>query len=290
MDGTLERGPVRYREALAGSYNLAAVHVLERVGVHRLIERLREAGLGPLKGTDKDYGLQLALGSAKVRLVNLAAAYGFLARNGRVTTPRNVVSVRRHDGTVWRPDPGPDRQLFEARTAWQVMDMLADPEARRPMFGQELPFDLPFRVAAKTGTSRGFADTVAVGVTRELTVAAWAGNFDGRPNHGLQAMSAAAPLVRDGLLIAGGGAPLTLPPAPQGIVKLPICPLSGMAVGPHCAHAKLEYFSERTLPRAPCTWHRNENGHTVAALPKEIRGWVAGRRPLTGGFGRPVGL
>ncbi len=89
-----ERGPVRYREALAGSYNLAAVHVLERVGEARLLTRLREAGVGPLAGGADDYGLRLALGSAKVRLLDLASAYGFLARCARSVTPMGASGSR----------------------------------------------------------------------------------------------------------------------------------------------------------------------------------------------------
>ena len=89
-----ERGPARYREALAGSFNLAAVEVLSRVGVGALLERLRLAGLGPLAGTSEDYGLDLALGSARVRLVDLAAAYGFLVQGGRVFPARAL-----EDGT-----------------------------------------------------------------------------------------------------------------------------------------------------------------------------------------------
>src|SRR5439155_23319758 len=50
-----EQGPTRYREALGGSLNLAAVDVLDRVGVPVVLERLRDGGLGPLAGTAPEY-------------------------------------------------------------------------------------------------------------------------------------------------------------------------------------------------------------------------------------------
>ena len=81
--GQPEHGPVRYREALAGSYNLAAVHTLEKVGIARLMTVLRRAGVGALPGRPEDYGLRLALGSTEVRLLDLAAGYGFLVRGGQ---------------------------------------------------------------------------------------------------------------------------------------------------------------------------------------------------------------
>ena len=120
-----ERGAVRYREALAGSYNLAAVEVLNGVGVPALLERLRSLGLSPLAGTSHDYSLDLALGSARVRLLDLAAAYGFLVSAGRVALPTALADQPP------RFAPGE----FSPAASWLVMDMLSDPDARRAVFG-----------------------------------------------------------------------------------------------------------------------------------------------------------
>jgi len=275
-----EHGPVRYREALAGSYNLAAVHVLEQVGVERLMSTLRHGGIGRLEGKPADYGLRLALGSAKVRLLDLAAGYGFLARGGRVRAPAGVIDVRHPDGTRWQPRAAAERRLFSEQTSWLVTDMLADPVARRPMFGQELPVDLPYRVAVKTGTARGFADTVAVGVTRELTVAAWAGNFDGKPSQGVLAMRAAAPLVRAGLLVASAGRELTLPPRPSGLATAQVCPLSGMLAGPDCPHRKQDHFLQGRVPTERCSWHLQ--GRLAVVYPARIARWARAQRNAGG--------
>ncbi|HEY3355315.1 MAG TPA: transglycosylase domain-containing protein, partial [Polyangia bacterium] len=262
-----EHGPARYREALAGSYNLAAVHVLERVGVPALLERLRQGGLTPLEGTASDYGLSLALGSGKVRLVDLAAAYGFLVNGGAVVRATGLAD----DAT-----PRPVR-LFSPQVSWLVMDMLADADARRAVFGAELPLDLPFRVAAKTGTSSGFADTVAIGATREAIVAAWGGDFAGAGTRGTLAMWSAGPLVRAGLLAVADGAPLTLPEPPAGIVTRPVCRLSGMAPHPFCP-TKLEHFIGGTEPGARCPWHRLDRGRLTTDLPPDFGRWAREHR------------
>jgi penicillin-binding protein 1C len=228
----VEHGPVRYREALASSYNFAAVDVLASVGIARVMSVLREAGVAELPGAPDDYGLRLALGAAKVRLIDLAAGYGFLVNGGVVGTPRGIVGTIAPGGTRWSPPHAPERRIFTPQTSWLVMDMLSDPEARRPGFGMELPFDLPFRIAAKTGTARGFADTWAVGATREVIVGAWAGTFDGSPMQGIVGMDAAAPLVRDAMLAvsAEAGRPLTLPARPSGIDDVEVCADTGMPV------------------------------------------------------------
>jgi penicillin-binding protein 1C len=201
-----EHGTATYRAALAGSYNIAAVDVLRRAGVPEALERLRRAGLGPLDGTATDYGLDLVLGAPRVRLLDLAAAYGFLVDGGVVVAPRFLA-----DGP-----PSSRTRVYSAQASWLTMDVLADPQARRATFGADLPLDLPFRAAAKTGTSSGFADTVTIGATREAVAAAWVGALDGTGTKGRLAMWSAAPLVRAALLAVADlrGVPLTLPPAP----------------------------------------------------------------------------
>lgn len=280
-----ERGPVRYREALAGSYNMAAIDVLRRVGVANLMSTLRAAGVGALDGSPDEYGLRLALGSAKVRLLDLASAYGFLVNGGRVRDASAIIDVESDQGTNWKPALPPETVVFSADTSWLVMDMLADAEARRKVFGHELPLDLPYRVAAKTGTARGFADTVAVGVTSEYTVAAWAGNFDGRPTQGLVAMESAAPLVRDGLLIAARGAALTLTERPASVVAAEVCPLSGKAPSPDCPHRKRDFFVSGRQPSVTgdiCDWHDHSGDRLVVHYPDEAAEWAHRQRTRGG--------
>ncbi len=270
-EGGREHGPVRYREALGSSYNFAAVHALERASVTRVMTALRAAGVATLPGTPDDYGLRLALGAAKVRLVDLAAGYGFAARGGMVRAPAAVVTVTAPDGRRWRPPVAVERRVFGAEAAWLTMDMMADPEARRPAFGQEHPFDLPWPVAAKTGTARGFADTVAIAATREVTVAAWAGTVDGSPTQGVPAMRAAAPLVRDALLAYADGRRLTLPTRPDDVEAIDVCEVSGGLPGPHCA-VKRDWAPRGKGPTHTCAWHPAPG---VTVFPDGLRGWAA---------------
>src|SRR6185503_9014984 len=88
-----EHGPQRYRLALAGSFNYAAMDVLERAGATKVMTALRTAGVAELDGSPDDYGPRLALGAAKVRLLDLAAGYGFLVRGGKVRAPTGVRDV-----------------------------------------------------------------------------------------------------------------------------------------------------------------------------------------------------
>ncbi|MDX2023121.1 MAG: penicillin-binding transpeptidase domain-containing protein [Deltaproteobacteria bacterium] len=74
-------GFVRYRESLAGSMNLAAVHVLEDVGTEALVDRLRTAGLGALIDSQgRPPGPNWALGTRAVSLLDLGNRATITAR------------------------------------------------------------------------------------------------------------------------------------------------------------------------------------------------------------------
>jgi penicillin-binding protein 1C len=268
--GGVEHGPVRYREALASSYNFAAVAVLDEVGVPRMMSLLRAAGVAQLPGAPDDYGLRLALGAAKVRLLDLAAGYGFLVRGGRVSPASGIDAVLAPDGSRWAPATAEPRQILSAETSWLVMDMLSDPEARRPGFGMELPFDLPFRIAAKTGTARGFADTWAVAATNEYLVGAWAGTFDGTPMQGLVGMDAAAPLVRDAMLTLANGRKLTLPARPPGVTPVTVCADTGLPADAQCPTIS-DFAAASSHPRDPGITRDASGG---LHYPPRASGWL----------------
>jgi penicillin-binding protein 1C len=200
-----EAGPLSYREALAGSYNLAAVHVLERTGVAALHARLQRAGILPPTAAVARYGVALALGSAGVRLIDLAAGYGFLVRDGAVRRARGIVRWEGAGG-AWSPEQR-DVPLFSPQVSARVRDMLQDPAARHLRFGRGLPLDGPelAPVVLKTGTASGMSDVSAILACREFTVAAWSGRFDGAPTRGMSGMWGAVPLAQRALSAALAG-------------------------------------------------------------------------------------
>jgi penicillin-binding protein 1C len=114
-------------------------------------------------------------------------------------------------------------------------------------------------------------------VTRELTVAAWAGTFDGTATQGLVAMHAAAPLVRAGLLAAAGGRDLSLPVRPDQVETGYVCPVSGLRPGPDCPHQKLEHFARGHAPGETCSWHQHGGAIRYPAIARAWAERTAGR-------------
>jgi penicillin-binding protein 1C len=268
-------GFARYRESLAGSYNLSAVHTLQRVGVATVLRKLRIAGVTTLDRPDDDYDWGLAIGHAEVRLIDLTSAFSLIGRAGRPIAPRAVEVATTADGQRWTEPMVERPAVFSEEIAYLLWDILSDPDARKPMFGDRVPLELPFKVALKTGTTKAYTDLWAIGVTREYTVGVWAGNFDGSPTYHVMSTEGATPLVRAvyTAIAARFGAP-TEPARPPTIVAADICPLSGKLPGPQCEHHKRELFIAGHLPEQTCDWHQVVCGQPAVVYPPQIRPWA----------------
>ncbi|HEU4993460.1 MAG TPA: penicillin-binding protein 1C [Gemmatimonadaceae bacterium] len=262
------RGPTRAREALASSYNVPAVELAARLGTGSFLHTLQLAGFESLQRDAEYYGLGLALGNGDVSLIELANAYRALANGGewRPWTWRADVAGR--PATAWRET---SRKVVTSVSSAIVLDILQDAGARVPGFGPVTPFDFPFPVAVKTGTSRHFTDNWAVATTRGFTVAVWAGNFDGRPMQGVSGITGAGPLLHRAVMAVAArvspGALMT--PAEAGAVALPVCRLSGLRATSGCAQLT-EWFARGTEPAESDTW---EVGSGVT-LPAEYVAWA----------------
>jgi len=275
-------GFARYRESLAGSYNLSAVHTLQRVGVGTVLRKLRAAGLTTLDRPDAAYDWGLAIGNAETRLIDLTAAFTTFGRGGRPIAPRAIDLAQRPDGATWTEPTIVRERVFSEEISYLLFDILNDPDARKPMFGDRVPLNLPFPVALKTGTTKAYTDLWAIGTTREYTVGVWAGNFDGSPTHRVMSVEGATPLVRAAYtaIAARYGDP-TAPPRPEAIVSAEICPVSGKRPGPYCEHRKRELFIVGHVPEDTCDWHQLVCGVPTVVYPDALRAW-------TRFYGRPA--
>ncbi|MBI5609171.1 MAG: hypothetical protein HY902_09845 [Deltaproteobacteria bacterium] len=252
--GETLHGPVRARVALAASLNLPAVFLAQQIGLDKLQRTLAEAGLDSLSRDASHYGLGLTLGDGEVSLLELTNAFAMLARMGRHRPARLIDEVVGWQGESARPPLLDERQVLPPEAVWQVLDVLSDPDARALSFARGGPLELPFQMAAKTGTSKGFRDNWAIGVTARYTVGIWVGNFDGSPMRDVSGVTGAGPLLREVMVLLHGDHPPPPFERPEGLVRTAVCPVSGLAATPHCGAAVTEWLRPEQVP-GPCSWH-----------------------------------
>ena len=230
-------GPVSVSEALQRSLNVPAVDLLERIGPARFAAHLRNAGLKQRMPAGATPNLSLILGGGSTTLEELVGAYTALARAGVAGLPRLT------------PDaPVVDTRLMSAGAAFIVRDILEN--GGRP----GAPFkDSGGRVAWKTGTSFGFRDAWAIGVTDRYTLGVWVGRPDGTPNPGFFGANTAAPLVKD-LLAALDPAATSVAPRnpPASVSAQDICWPLGLAANAtppeHCHQRRPAWTLDATAP------------------------------------------
>jgi membrane carboxypeptidase/penicillin-binding protein PbpC len=156
-----------------------------------------------------------------------------------------------------------------------LADILSDPAARVPGFGQVTPFELPFRAAVKTGTTTGFRDNWTLGFTPEIAVGVWVGNADGSSMHDVSGVDGAGPIWRDVMLAAASGRAMTWPAQPPGLVWLDVCSPTGLLPGADCPSPVRELFVAGTEPAARETYYTREAGGRISINPPvEARAWA----------------
>ncbi len=279
-------GPVRMRTALACSYNIPAVRTLQFVGTENLLQRLRLAGISSLTRTADYYGFGLTLGNAEVSLLDLTNAYASIANGGMWRPARLVLSSHDVSGETIDIDPvQPAHGVFGENVAFLLTNILSDPVARRPAFGNA--FHFPFQCAVKTGTTKDYRDNWTMGFTTEYTVGVWVGNFDGSEMRGVSGITGAGQIFADVMML------LHMPPhgnlpgefvAPREMMRVAVCPRSGKLPSPDCNKSIEEWFIGGTAPVERCDVHQRyrfqgEAGRMVdrvfEVLPAEFSEWAS---------------
>ncbi len=280
FDGTYH-GRVRLRTALACSYNIPAVSVLQSVGPDLLYRRLKSLGFDSLDQGPGFYSVGLTLGNGEVTLLELARAYAALARGGRYRGERGVLALLDRTGRSFS-ESRPERpvSVLASLPVFIITHILSDHDARVPAFGRRSPLNLPFPAAVKTGTSKDFRDNWAVGYTPSFTVGVWVGNFDGSPMHGVSGVAGCGPLFRDIMLLLHAAEPAPVFAEPAGLVRKRICPVSGELPTAACPGTMEEIFIEGTEPHRLCSAHGGASFRVRAdaASPSVPAGSVADLR------------
>ena len=91
-----------------------------------------------------------------------------------------------------RPRKG--EQIISPEHSYLITSILSDNQARSWMFGSNSVLNLPFPVAAKTGTTNDFRDNWTLGYTPDLVTGVWVGNADYTPMVNTTGVSGAAPI------------------------------------------------------------------------------------------------
>ena len=252
-------GAVPASQALSRSLNVPTVHLLKAFGTGKFLENLKARGLTSFDRSASDYGLSLILGGGECRLDEVTAAYADMARAYMTGEAKDIVPI------------------------FYTLDALK--EVNRP---DEIDWHIirsVKKVAWKTGTSYGYRDAWAVGVTPSYAVGVWAGNASGNGAPALIGARTAGPVMFEIFNMLPSSSPDWFPsPEMNPAWKHPVhhaevCTLSGFLAGPDCTDKTDIMIPDAGERSAVCPYHFQENGHNVFRLTPAMEWFYRQRHP-----------
>jgi penicillin-binding protein 1A len=183
-------GILTLRRALEQSINVPAVKLLDLVGVRRVVDFARRSGIT----SELPPYPSLALGSADLLPIELAAAYAAIANQGVHVRPYLVEEVRRPDGAALERHQVEATKAMEPQVAYLLTHAL-EGVIDRGTAGRLA--DLPIAIAGKTGTTNDYTDAWFVGFTPRYTILVWIGRDQKKPiGNKMTGAEAALPIWR----------------------------------------------------------------------------------------------
>jgi penicillin-binding protein 1C len=253
-------GAVPAKRALARSLNIPAVRMLQDYGIEKFNYNLKRTGMTTLTFGPDHYGLSIILGGAEGKLWDIAGMYASMARtlnnytryNGKYDKndfhPPYYVAQERDDD----PDLSAD-SYYDAASIYQTFEAMV--EVSRPDEDASWKqYTSASKVAWKTGTSFGFRDGWAVGVTPRYVVGVWVGNADGEGRPGLVGIQTAAPILFDIFSALKPGKWFSVPY--DEMEKTAICRKSGCRASELCDPVDSVWIPKNGLRSETCKYHR----------------------------------
>ena len=238
-------GAVPASEALARSLNIPAVTMLQRYGVPKFHSFLQQVGLKTINRSSSHYGLSLILGGAEATLWDVTNAYAMMGRS-LLQLPQTSCSLLLPTSRITEStDP------FQPGAVWQTFDALKEVNRPEEIDWKSIPSMQT--IAWKTGTSYGFRDAWAVGVTPRYAVGVWVGNATGEGKLGLVGAQTAGPVLFDIFNLLPSSSWFT---RPAGIfVEAEVCRKSGHLKGRFCDEMDTLLVLPAGLRTEACPYH-----------------------------------
>lgn len=244
-------GAVPASEALARSLNIPAVTMLQKYGAPKFHTFLRQIGLKTINRPASHYGLSLILGGAEATLWDVTNTYAYMGRS-LLQLPQTECSLLLSDSENSEAvTSAKTTDIFQPGAVWQTFNALTEVNRPEEIDWKSIPSMHP--IAWKTGTSHGFRDAWAVGVTPHYAIGVWVGNATGEGKPGLVGARTAGPVLFDIFSL--------LPPTQwfkrlgNVFVKTEVCRKSGHLKGRFCEETDTLLILPAGLKTEACPYH-----------------------------------
>ncbi len=256
-------GVVSAKKSVSRSLNVPLVRMLSNFGLEKFHFGLQKLGFTTINKPPDHYGLTLVLGGAEAKLEEITNAYAGMARtlnhfydyNGKYHfkdfRPLNYERNHLTPG-IQKSQLTDEPTVLSAASIYQAFESMTEVE-RPNSEGDWQSFRSSTKIAWKTGTSFGFRDAWAVGVTPKYAVGVWVGNADGEGRPGLIGVLAAAPVLFD--VFDQLDNPDWFDQPFDEMVQVSVCKKSGYRALLHC-EADTQWVYKNGVHADACKFHQ----------------------------------
>lgn len=283
-------GKVTIKQALANSYNIPAVKLLDELGVETLVEHGKNMGITTWNDSSR-FGLALTLGAGEVKMTDMAVLYGTFANQGYRRDLNPILKIYDSYGNVIEEndcvdflDESPSiltrRAWFETNavastssnvqnqkprvcktekvlsnfTAYMISNILTDNRARSAAFGSNSELNVTKKqFAVKTGTTNNEKDNWAIGYNDDFVVLTWVGNNYNEPMRGLASGYVGSSTIwrKTVNYLIDNREMAEVITRPEGLVEVSICPLTNTLACSGCPNVK-QIYEKGKEPKYAC--------------------------------------
>lgn len=252
-------GAVPAKRALARSLNIPAVRMLQNYGIEKFNYNLKRLGMTTLTKSPDHYGLSVILGGAEGKLWDIVGMYASMARTLNHYTKHNGKYDKNDFHAPYyisQEEKNPileNTSILDAASIYLTFEAMVEVSRPDEEAGWK-QYTSSSKVAWKTGTSFGYRDGWAIGITPKYVVGVWVGNADGEGRPGLVGLQTAAPIMFDIFSVLKTSKWFS-PPFDE-MEKIKLCKQSGSRATEICTPTEVVWIQKNGLRTEPCKYHR----------------------------------
>jgi penicillin-binding protein 1A len=248
--GDRYRGLINLNTALTNSVNVAAVKLIQDVGVKSVIDFTEKLGISTFTendGLDDHYSLALGGLNRGVTPIEMASAYSVFANKGIYTEPHAVTEVYdKHNNLIYEAQPK-SRMVMSAENSYLITSMLKsvvdNGTGRRAQMNRD--------VGGKTGTTNDYTDAWFVGFTSQIATSVWIGEDTNRSmEYDVKTVGSgeAAQIWGDYMRAAVKDMPIINFQQPDNIIEVDVDPYTGLLSNQYSPRIDVLPYIEGTEP------------------------------------------
>ncbi len=278
-------GVISAKRAISRSLNVPLIRMLQWYGLEKFHFNLQRLGMTTITENATHYGLPLILGGAEGNLWEMTSIYASMGRTlNHVYVQNGLYNPTDFRMAHYLADVKPPKVAEKdwvkvppqlgAASIYATFEAMLEVERPNEDGSWDL-FQSKKRIAWKTGTSFGFRDAWAIGVTPQYAVGIWVGNADGEGRPDLVGVKAAAPILFDIFDILK--TPKWFDPPYDEMIRIPICAESGYRQKAICEQIDTVWVPLTCQSAPVCPYHKiihldekNNRVHSRCVTPSQM--------------------